>query len=43
MSGKNLRHLDAVTWVDPWVMVFSLAFQGADSAPVRAVAVEFGD
>lgn len=40
--GENLRHLDAVTWADPWVMVFPLAFQGADGAPVRAVAVEFG-
>jgi len=39
--GENLRHLHAVTFDDPWVMVFPLAFQGADGAPVRAVAVEF--
>jgi kynurenine formamidase len=38
--GENFRNIDAITWPDPLVMAFPLAFRGADGAPVRAVALE---
>jgi kynurenine formamidase len=38
--GENLRNLAAVDWDDPFVMVLPVALEGADGAPVRAVAVE---
>jgi kynurenine formamidase len=38
--GENFRNLDQVTWADPLVMCFPIALEGADGAPVRAVAIE---
>jgi kynurenine formamidase len=38
--GENFRNLGEVTSPDMLVMAFPLAFQGADGAPVRAVALE---
>jgi kynurenine formamidase len=38
--GENLRNLAAVDWADPFVMALPIALEGADGAPVRAVAVE---
>jgi kynurenine formamidase len=39
--AENLRDLAAVDWPDPFVMVLPMLLEGADGAPVRAVAVEF--
>lgn len=38
--GENFRNLDQVDWPDPLVMCLPIAFEGADGAPVRAVALE---
>ncbi len=38
--GENFRNLAAVDWDDPFVMALPVALEGADGAPVRAVAVE---
>jgi len=38
--GENFRNLAAVDWPDPTVMCLPIALEGADGAPVRAVAVE---
>lgn len=38
--GENFRNLGAIDWPDPLVTFFPLALEGADGAPVRAVAVE---
>lgn len=38
--GENFRNLGAIDWPDPWVSFFPLALEGADGAPVRAVAIE---
>lgn len=38
--GENLRNLEAVDWADPVVSCFPIALEGADGAPVRAVAME---
>jgi kynurenine formamidase len=38
--GENLRNLAAVDWDEPFVMALPVALEGADGAPVRAVAVE---
>lgn len=38
--GENFRNLAAVDWPGPWVTCLPLALQGADGAPVRAVALE---
>ncbi len=38
--GENLTNLAAVDWADPFVMCLPMALEGADGAPVRAVAVE---
>jgi kynurenine formamidase len=38
--GENFRNLAKVDWADPFVMTLPLALEGADGAPVRAVAVE---
>jgi kynurenine formamidase len=40
--GENFRNLAAVDWADPFVMALPVALEGADGAPVRAVAVELG-
>jgi kynurenine formamidase len=38
--GENFRNLASVDWPDPFVMCLPVALEGADGAPVRAVAVE---
>jgi kynurenine formamidase len=38
--GENFRNLDRLDWADPFVMCLPMALEGADGAPVRAVAVE---
>lgn len=38
--GENFRNLGTVDWTDPLVMLFPLALEGADGAPVRAVAID---
>ncbi len=38
--GENFRNLDQVDWADPFVMCLPVNLQGADGAPVRAVAVQ---
>ena len=38
--GENFRNLDAIDWPDPLVSFFPIALEGADGAPVRAVAIE---
>jgi kynurenine formamidase len=38
--GENLRGLVAVDWPDPLVAVLPIRLEGADGAPVRAVAME---
>jgi kynurenine formamidase len=38
--GENFRNLGRVDWADPFVMCLPIALEGADGAPVRAVAVE---
>lgn len=38
--GENFRNLALVDWPDPFVMCLPIALEGADGAPVRAVAVE---
>ena len=38
--GENFRHLGQVDWQDPFVMCLPIALEGADGAPVRAVAVQ---
>lgn len=38
--GENFRNLDKIDWPDPLVMCLPIAFEGADGAPVRAVALE---
>jgi kynurenine formamidase len=38
--GENLRNLDQLDWDEPFVMCLPIALEGADGAPVRAVAVE---
>jgi len=39
---ENLRNLEAVTFGDPFVSLLPLPLEGADGAPVRAVAMRFG-
>ena len=39
---ENLANLDAVDWDRPLVSVLPLALEGADGAPVRAVAMDPG-
>lgn len=38
--GENFRNLEQVTWADPFVTCLPMAFEGADGAPVRAVAMQ---
>lgn len=38
--GENLRNLDQVDWADPFVICLPVKLEGADGAPVRAVAVQ---
>ena len=38
--GENFRNLDQVDWADPFVLCLPVALEGADGAPVRAVAVQ---
>lgn len=38
--GENFRNLAAVDWPDPVVSCFPIALEGADGAPVRAVAMQ---
>jgi kynurenine formamidase len=40
--GENLRNLESVDWPDPLVAVLPVRLEGADGAPVRAVALELG-
>jgi kynurenine formamidase len=37
--GENFTNLGAVDWPDPFVTCLPIALQGADGAPVRAVAL----
>ena len=39
--GENFRNLDLVDWPDPFVLSLPIRLEGADGAPVRAVAVQF--
>lgn len=39
---ENLTRLDAVTFDDPFVSLLPIAFEAADGAPVRAVAMRLG-
>jgi kynurenine formamidase len=38
--AENLTNLDAVDFADPLISLLPLAFEGADGAPVRAVAIK---
>jgi kynurenine formamidase len=38
--GENFRNLELVDWPDPFVMSLPIRLEGADGAPVRAVAVQ---
>ena len=38
--AENLTNLDAVDFTDPLISLLPLAFEGADGAPVRAVAIK---
>lgn len=38
--GENFRNFEALDWPDPFVAFFPIALEGADGAPVRAVAME---
>jgi len=38
--GENFRNLEQVTWEQPWVFCLPIRLQGADGAPVRAVALD---
>jgi kynurenine formamidase len=38
--GENFRNLDLLDWPDPFVMCLPVNLEGADGAPVRAVAVQ---
>ncbi len=38
--GENFRNLALVDWPDPFVTCLPVALEGADGAPVRAVALE---
>lgn len=40
--AENLTNVPSITWEDPWLSVLPLHIQGADGAPVRAVALQFG-
>ncbi|MEE2030596.1 cyclase family protein [Rhodococcus chondri] len=37
---ENLRNLEAIDFADPLVSLLPIAFEGADGAPVRAVAMQ---
>jgi kynurenine formamidase len=39
--GENFRNLDQLDWPEPTVVLFPLALQNSDGAPVRAVAVQW--
>jgi len=39
--GENFRNLELVDWPDPVVLSLPIRLEGADGAPVRAVAVQF--
>jgi kynurenine formamidase len=38
--GENFRNLELIDWPDPFVLSLPIRLEGADGAPVRAVAVE---
>ncbi|GAA3891015.1 cyclase family protein [Leifsonia kafniensis] len=38
--AENLTNLDSVDFADPLISLLPLAFEGADGAPVRAVAIK---
>jgi kynurenine formamidase len=38
--GENFRNLELVDWPDPFVSCLPIKLEGADGAPVRAVALE---
>jgi kynurenine formamidase len=38
--GENFRNLELVDWADPFVSCLPIALEGADGAPVRAVAMQ---
>jgi len=38
--GENFRNLELVDWPDPFVSCLPIKLEGADGAPVRAVAME---
>lgn len=38
--GENFTHLDRIDFPDPFVTLFPLRLNGADGAPVRAVAMQ---
>jgi kynurenine formamidase len=38
--GENFRNLEQVDWTEPFVFCLPIRFEGADGAPVRAVAVD---
>ncbi len=38
--GENFRNLELVDWPDPFVLALPIRLEGADGAPVRAVAVQ---
>jgi kynurenine formamidase len=39
--GENFRNLERLDWPDPFVLSLPIRLDGADGAPVRAVAVQF--
>ena len=38
--GENFRNLELIDWPDPFVSCLPIKLEGADGAPVRAVALE---
>ncbi|MEQ1735256.1 MAG: cyclase family protein [Rhodoglobus sp.] len=40
---ENLTNVAAIDFRDPWISLLPLAFQKADGAPVRAVAMKFSE
>lgn len=39
--SENLTNLESIDFVDPLISLLPLSFEGADGAPVRAVAIAF--
>lgn len=40
--SENLTNLDSVDFADPFISLLPIAFESADGAPVRAVALQLG-